>query len=350
MKTRKSKKKSVLNTISSIISKLIWLGVILIILASIGKYFIFKSNENETSTTHITFKDKVITPPSVNWSEIDNKIVKSMNFAHNKAKQFAEQELEEYAQQLKERIDKNFLKWYFSYWTQQILGIEGLYHEAYHYFDEEHPGAQEKITEEVQREFSKRVLRPAISQMELERITRETVNIYLTNLQRELAKIPKEYSIKKEDWEKHLDGIAQTTVDVEGGRRISFTLKTIAVSSIATTVAIGKALTPILKNIGGKVSAKLAGKAAAKMAAKTGGKVAAEAGGKMLGPIIGIGIMIWDVYDHYKTRQINEPILRESLYEYVDLMTNELLNSPESGVMSAIYQLEKSITESIYTS
>ena len=106
----------------------------------------------------------------------------------------------------------------------------------------------------------------------------------------------------------------------------------------------------MLKKIGGKVAAKLAGKAAAKMAAKTGGKVAAEAGGKMLGPIIGIGIMIWDVYDHYKTRQINEPILRENLYEYVDLMTNELLNSPESGVMAAIYQLEKSITDSIYAS
>ncbi len=58
--------------------------------------------------------------------------------------------------------------------------------------------------------------------------------------------------------------------------------------------------------------------------------------------------MIWDVYDHYKTRQIKEHILRESLYEYVDLMTNELLNSPESGVMSVIYQLEKSITDSIY--
>ena len=347
MKSQKDETKSFLKTISSIISKLIWLGVILIILASLGKYFIFKSNKNE-SLSHIT--TKVAPPPSINWSEIDNKIVEGMNLAHNKAKSYAEQALEEYAKKLKERIDKDFLEWYFSYWTQQILGIEGLYHEAYHYFDEGHPGAAEKITEEVQREFAKRVLRPAISQMELERITRETVNIYLISLQKELAKIPKEYSLKKEDWEKHLEGIAQTTVDVEGGRTISLSLKTIAVSSIAGTVAIGKALMPMLKKIGGKISAKLAGKAAAKMAAKTGGKVAAEAGGKMLGPIIGIGIMIWDVYDHYKTRQINEPILRENLYEYVDLMTNELLNSPESGVMSAIYQLEKSITDSIYQS
>ena len=344
MTMNKNKRSNILQMVSSNISKLIWLGVVLIILASIGKYLILKQNQN-SQLTHIT--QKVALPPSIEWSKIDKKIVEGMKIAHNKAKNYAAQALEEYTSKLKKRIDENFLGWYFSYWTQQILGIEGIYHEVYHYFDEDHPGAAEKITEKVQREFSKRVLRPAISQMELERITRETVNLYLINLQKELIKIPKEYSIKKEDWEKHLEGIAQTTVDVEGGRTISLSLKTIAVSSIAGSMAIGKALTLTLKKIGGQVSAKIAGKAVAKMAAKTGGKVAAEAGGKMLGPIIGIGIIIWDVYDHYKTKQINKPILRENLYEYVDLMANELLNSTDAGVMSAIYQLEKAITDSI---
>jgi len=344
MTMNENKRSNILQMVSSNISKLIWLGVVLIILASIGKYLILKQNQN-SQLTHIT--QKVALPPSIEWSKIDKKIVEGMKIAHNKAKNYAAQALEEYTSKLKKRIDENFLGWYFSYWTQQILGIEGIYHEVYHYFDEDHPGAAEKITEKVQREFSKRVLRPAISQMELERITRETVNLYLINLQKELIKIPKEYSIKKEDWEKHLEGIAQTTVDVEGGRTISLSLKTIAVSSIAGSMAIGKALTLTLKKIGGQVSAKIAGKAVAKMAAKTGGKVAAEAGGKMLGPIIGIGIIIWDVYDHYKTKQINKPILRENLYEYVDLMANELLNSTDAGVMSAIYQLEKAITDSI---
>jgi len=270
-----------------------------------------------------------------------------MKSAHKKAELYARQELQDFADKLKERIDKQFLDWYFSYWTQQILGIKGLYHEAFHYVDEAHPDAREKITEEVQEEFARRVLRPAISQMELERIARKTVHVYLSNLQKELAQIPEEYQLSKEDWEKYLEGLAITTVDVNGGRTIPLSLKTIVAGSAAGTVAIVKVLTPIIKKIGSKISIKLAGKAAAKMAAKTGAKVAAKIGGEMLGSIIGIGIIIWDIYDHYKTRSINEPILRENLYDYIDLMCEELLTSPDSGVMSAIDQLEQDIMDAL---
>ncbi len=58
----------------------------------------------------------------------------------------------------------------------------------------------------------------------------------------------------------------------------------------------------------------------------------AKSGGKLLGPIIGIGIIIWDLWDHKSTRAENEPILRQNLYDYVDLMTQELLNDPQRAV------------------
>ena len=40
-------------------------------------------------------------------------------------------------------------------------------------------------------------------------------------------------------------------------------------------------------------------------------------------------------------------ILRQSLYDYVDLMTEELLNDPKSGVMAPMMQVEKNVLKSI---
>ncbi len=173
------------------------------------------------------------------------------------------------------------------------------------------------------------------------------MDIYLKNLQKELAQIPKEYKIEKANWEKHLDAISHTIIEVEGRRRIPLSLKALTIGTIAGTYAVFKAFAPLIKKIASKVSAKLAGKFAAKIATKTGAKVAAKVGGKMLGPLIGIGIIIWDIWDHYKTREINEPILRKNLHDYIDLMVDELLNSPDSGVMSVIYRINKQITNSL---
>jgi len=332
-----------INSIANLLTKIIWIALILIIMSSLGKYFISKKVKKYAPMVTESHKINY----NVTWSEIDKRIVKGMKLAEKKAKLYAKQELQVYGDKLKERIDKDFLDWYFGYWTQQVLGIKGLYHEIFHKFYEAHPGAKEKITEEVQQEFAKRVLKPAISQMELERIARETVHVYLSNLQQELAQIPEEYHIAKEDWEKYLEGLAITIVEVNGNRSIPLSLKTIAAGTAVSTVAVVKVLSPIFKKIGSKVSIKLAGKAAAKMAAKTGAKVAAKTGGELLGSIIGIGIIIWDIWDHYNTCSENRPRLRESLYEYIDSMCEDLLNSPDAGVMSAIYQLERDIYEAL---
>ena len=108
-----------------------------------------------------------------------------------------------------------------------------------------------------------------------------------------------------------------------------------------------KSLSPAIKSIGTKVSAKLASKAAAKMAAKTGGKVAAKAGGELLGPIVGIGIIIWDLYDHAQTTKVNKPILRNNIEAYLKEVEETLLEDPEGSIMATIRQIETSILRGI---
>jgi hypothetical protein len=242
-----------------------------------------------------------------------------------------------------DRVDNSFLDWYFDYWTQQTLGLIGLWQYGVHYVIKEQPTASEKLTEEIQEEFSQRVLRPQIAERVIERIINETARRYLETLQRELSEIPKTYTISKAEWDSHLQGIAITTQGTEGNRQTPLTLKTLAVSGAGGVVLLAGQMKTLLGKVTGKVLAKSSGKAASAMAAKTGGKVAAKAGGKFLGTIVGFGVLAWDVWDHNTTKKENRPILRQSLQDYFKELKVILLDDSEVGIMATFYEFEHNI-------
>ncbi|MBC6480851.1 MAG: hypothetical protein GDA56_26810 [Hormoscilla sp. GM7CHS1pb] len=59
--------------------------------------------------------------------------------------------------------------------------------------------------------------------------------------------------------------------------------------------------------------AKLSGKAGAKIASKTGATLAGKIGSQLLDPIVGIGIIIWDVWDYHNTVKVDRPILHNNV-------------------------------------
>ncbi len=353
---RKSEKKSEEKTSEKIsawaklidsISKVIWAIVILIILAAAGKYLIFKSSkiEKRKRVKPITQKSEEI------WDKIDDEIVKSLKKARSEADRLANAEVDKWIEGMVERIDNDFLDWYFGYWNQQKLGLKGLWYGARHMLFKKYPSAAEKITEDIQEEFAKRVLRPQIAQREMENISRDVVNKYIAVLSENLSGIPQKYSVPDSEWDKYLSEIALTVTLSEGNREVPITLKTLAITSVGGTVVVGKALFKVIKpmiiKIGSKVSAKFAAKATAKMATKTGAKISAKIGGKFLGPIIGVGIIIWDIWDHNSTIKRERPILRKNLIDYFSALKESLLYDPESGIMSVVDNMENDILKSL---
>lgn len=167
-----------------------------------------------------------------------------------------------------------------------------------------------------------------------------------------MAQIPKRYNVTPAVWQNYIADISQQSSIIEGGRNVPITLKALYASTAAGTVVLagkvigvfeGKALAGIGSNLGEKIAAKTMGK----LAAKTGGKVAAKVGGKFLGPIVGVGVIIWDVWDHASTVEENKPILRQSIYSYLDEMKLSLLDDPETGVMSGVDQMERQFRKSL---
>jgi sensor domain CHASE-containing protein len=70
-------------------------------------------------------------------------------------------------------------------------------------------------------------------------------------------------------------------------------------------------------------------------------------GGKSLGAIIGIGIIIWDVWDHQQTKKVERPRLRQAITDYFAEVKRSLLHEPESGVMSVLQAVEGNIIASL---
>jgi hypothetical protein len=329
----------------------LWLLVIfIVIIPLIGSLFIARAIAPENlalKTESVVVLDRTIP----NQTEIDQAIIKALQDARTHAKTIASAELDNWINKLITRVDSSFLPWYFDYFNQKKMEFSApfiwLSSTVTHWIDTNNPSPDravaEKLTEDFQAEFAKRVLRPKIAQLQLERITRETTESYLNELENNISAIRSSYQIPQGRWERYLDDIAITIADTEGN--ISNLSMKVLVGGSSYLVA--KAAIPTVTKISSKIVASMAGKASAKIAAKTGGSVASNLGAQFLDPIVGIGIIIWDLWDYYHTVEVEQPILREAILDYLQEVKTSLLANQENSIMAAIYQLEDGILKSL---
>ena len=323
----------------NILRKTIWVIIGIIILATIGRYL---SLSNSPAPGTRSPAEKPVAE-RIAWNDVDQAIAEAMSTARKSTDNFASQSIDIWLAELTVRVDTDFLEWYFSYWTQQLLGLEGLWQYGVNSFFAAEPTAAEKLTEEIQEEFAKRVLRPQISELVLERIVRDSAAHYVEELRKNLEVVPGTYKIPRADWDRYLEGIALTTYGTDGNRRTDISLKALTMTTAGGTVMLIGKMNLLVGKLSSKVMAKSAGKAAAKIATKTGAKVAAKGGGKFLGPIVGIAVIIWDVWDHNATKNENRPILRQSIVDYFSEIKDILLHDTESGIMVTFNDLETQV-------
>jgi hypothetical protein len=334
-----------IEALRKILTNIIWIAIVVVVLAAIGRYLVMKDVRQIPESGP---QEKPVIE-AIPWHEVDQAIATAIADTRQSTEMFASNQIDEWLAELMERVDNDFLEWYFSYWTQQVLGLKGLGQYGVHYFFENQPTVAEKLTEDIQEEFSKRVLRPQIAELKLERIVRDTADHYIVQLRSNLDSVPKKYKIPHAEWDRYLEGIALTTYGTDGNREVPVTLKALVASGAGGTVLLVSKMKVLVSKISSKVLAKSAGKAASKMAAKTGGKVAAKAGGKFLGIIVGVSVLAWDVWDHNKTKNENRPILRQALADYFLELKDILLNDPEVGIMTTFNDLERQVYMTLRT-
>ena len=335
------------------IAPMIWAIVLLLVIVPLaGRWVIGKSILPTALPDHQTIS--LVQPASL--STLDEDVVTAIQTARLKTRDFAKAELDDWITELHPRVD-GFLDWYFDYFTQKRLEIsapvvwaKSAAGNALGFGKQTQPGevVNAKLTKVFQKEFTKRVLVPQTAQLRLEVITTEAAERFVADLSQELKHVQGKYRIPQGQWDRYLESIATTVSDTEGNIS-NLSLKTLV--SGTGYVAAKPFLMVSIGKLGSKVSAKAGAKitasATAKVAAKTGTSVAAELGTSLIDPIVGVGILIWDLWDYNHQVAMDRPLLRRNLDSYLVSMEKSLLDNPETGIMAAVHQLEASVVKGI---
>jgi hypothetical protein len=327
--------------------------IIVVIIPLIGQFFIAKSFQSTLPTTNSTDHSALVTPKKdIDWTQIEQEVYKSLQNARQGAEDYAAKELDAWVENLTERIDKNFLDWYFGYFNQKQIEYKsffiGMSNNMGRWLNPNGKSTEESIaeiiTEDFQTEFAKRVLRPQISQLRLERIATQSAKLFLKEAGANINQIPRNYQIAQADWNRYLEDLSINVVDSQGNKS-SLTWKLIAGGE--SYVVFKPLITPLLPTIGSKIVAGLAGKAGAKIATKTGTVLAGKVGSVFLDATVGVGILLWDIWDNNHTANIEKPILRENLVDYLELVKDSLLSNPENGMMTIVDEIQRNIMQSL---
>lgn len=331
----------------------IWALVILVVIIPlIGQLFIAKAFSTKSVTTNTNHPVEVVEKHLVDWSKVNEAVKQTLDNARRSAEDYASKELDVWVDELTKRVDNSFLDWYFGYFNQKQIEYKSFFVQlssgAAHLLNPNNPTPAEKVaevmTEDFQKEFAKRVLLPQTSQLRLERITQQTVRHYFDELRGNINNISVNYNIPQADWNQYLSDIAITINDTEG-KISNLSLKVLVGGG--SYLALKPLVAPLVLKVGSKVVAKLASKAGAKIATKTGAVLAGKAGAVFLDATVGVGIIIWDVWDTNHTANVEKPILHDNIAAYLQEVKYSLLNNPENGIMTVIDQIQSRIVPSL---
>lgn len=337
-------------------TSLLWRGALLAMLIAASTLLVSRAGRlagtRPDAATVAPKPRDVETAPPIDWSQVDAAVVEAAAAARQHAEQRASEELDAWTRQMLDRVDADFLPWYFGYWNQQSMGLkacwQGMKHRVAGYITaEDTPSPAQQMAADIQAEFASRVLRPESAQLRLERITQQAVEVYLADLRERLADIQARYRIEPRAWEEYLDGIGTGVQRVDGNRQVPLSLKALTVSTAGGAAILARSLTGLVARTQTHLAAQAAGKPIARLAAGAGAKVAARAGSKLLGPAVAVGVIAWDLWDHHRTVKENQPVLRDALAEYLWLQKESLLRDPRTGVLAAIHQVEGGIAQSL---
>ncbi len=258
------------------------------------------------------------------------------------------------------KVDGEFLDWYFGYFTQQRLAWGYVFNAATSWVTG--GDADRDLQARIAQEFGLRVIPASLLDEELQRISRQSVTVFLTSLQDHLHRIPQQYEIPPAQWDAYLDSIATMVSQTEGGRSVPLTLKAFSAGLVLSGATVVTSLAPVVSaqlarttvvvgatRATGALTASVARQGAAilgRQAATRGAAAAAGSWGALTGGAAILGLLAWDVWDHRNTVAENRPLLRNNIDQFLRSYEAGLLE-PSGMVGGILYDLETKIATNI---
>jgi len=264
------------------------------------------------------------------WNNDKKAYDRARNLAYKDAKQYAKQELDQWESELIDRIDTDFLDWYFNYFIQKQQELEVLLQYVGEMlitrFNQSivDDRIEDRINANISRQFSRLVISPESAESQFKNIVIETTEMYLEKLSLEINNVPIRYKINPSDWNQYLETIKVRLENEKGNEFLPVEI-------------IG----------GGYMTSKIAAKVAAKAGSKVAAGFVSSQVAALIDPAVAVVLLGLDYWDYTNGVAQNKPRLREDLVQSLHQIKKTLLNDPESGVMSAVNELDEKIKNSI---
>lgn len=283
---------------------------------------------------------KMQTVSIVDWKAVDASLKRSLVNAHEKAQRYGETEVRAWSQELRTRVEEDFLPWWFGYFNQQAVMLRAA---GYRCLDtplmEGLAGRQEsmetRLEQLVEREFHARVLQPRSAQLRIEKITRKTVEVYLYEVQQELDKVRVEFGIRQQEWDRYLAGLPDTVLTLEANRQVPLLVKGLTAGSGAATLKIGSVLSARVR----AMTMRRVQREFMEDGLQMGGRVVLRGAGWW----IALGCFAWDLADHHRTVQQNRPVLERSLGTFMDELEEQVLWDQRCGILSVLNEVQRKV-------
>ncbi len=161
-------------------------------------------------------------------------------------------ELDKLHAEIMDRLDHDFLDWYFGWLTQKSLGFNSLLDDAKSFLGG--VDADEKLQRRVAREFGVRVILTPVVEERIERIAHESATRFVASLTDKLQNVLQQHEIPPLQWEEYVDRATVMVSDTEGASSVPMTLRALLTGTTTTGVSVAAA-SPFVSTQFGKISA-----------------------------------------------------------------------------------------------
>jgi len=339
---RKKITKQFVSTVALIL--LLWIGIIpgIVPITAVNAATTVQINR-ENTTSEIT-AEGALSPE--NLYDIDKSLIASIRNAHDSAEEYATDELDDWVADLMKEVDEQFLNWYFSYLNQKSMEFGVSF--AWLAFnldsalkilrseDEKNLNAdqiiQKRMIEDFNNTFNQLVLNEE-AETSLKKIIERVGRTYASAMGVKFSQVKAQYRVRDEDWDRHLNEIAQLIYYTGNSK---YSLSTDSTNSEFVTKVF--AMTTI--TIGSEIAAKFATKAGSKFAVKVSTSTVAKTASQLLDPLLAVGLLAWDVWDYQLMVSSSRPELRQNISDYLNELKLSILYSPDNSIMAAIGEIE----------
>ncbi len=290
------------------------------------------------------------------WQAIDEQILNASIFARRESIAYARVAMEDWRWHVRRRTRDVFIPWYSNYWTQQWMATRVAWYKLQYSEGDVLP--EERLFNYLQQEFYEQVLEPVNSFVDPHTVLQETTARYLQEIKDRLEQLPFEYSIPVAALNQHLkfipaivvpEAILQNASLYEVLQATDLSVLPAYKTLLAQIAALSDGVTPTSSTDGLDRVARAAVSELLEQITLRGGVTAASVFmGGYGGILISAGVITWSAAKHVHDKPKMEAQLSNNLDIMLDVMWQDLVEDPLSGVTSVVQHMSSQIEYAVF--